>query len=106
MASQRFREAIIDVQTILIVGLLYWLLREEQSNAFLRTWLSDNFPLGLYLLAPLAVAGISGTLLVITVVRIVLYVTNRDLVLRSRGVLGGLNLLRKRLRVFISDKGR
>jgi len=106
MASQRFREAIIDVQTIFIVGLLYWLLREEQSNAFLRTWLSDNFPLGLYLLAPLTVAAISGTLLVITTVRIILFVTNRDLSLTSKGLLQGLNLLRNQLRAFISTRGR
>jgi hypothetical protein len=106
MAGPRLREGIIDLQTILIVGLLYWLLREEQSNAFLRTWLSDNFPLGLYLLAPLTVAAISGTLLVLTAVRIVLFVAKGDLVLRSWGVLRGLNLQRKRLRVFISNKGR
>jgi hypothetical protein len=105
MTSHRLREGIIDLQTILIVGLLYWLLREEQSNAFLRTWLSDNFPLGLYLLAPLTVAAISGTLLVLTVVRIVLFATDRDPVLGSNGVLRRLNFLRKRLEVFISTKG-
>jgi hypothetical protein len=105
MASHRLREAIIDVQTILIVGLLYWLLREEQSNAYLRTWLSNNFPLGLYLLAPLAVAAISGTLLVFTAIRIVLFVTNRDLTLGSGGVLRGLNFLRKQARIFNSIKG-
>jgi hypothetical protein len=104
MPSHRLREAIIDLQTILIVGLLYWLLREEQSNAFLRTWLSDNFPLGLYLLAPLTVAAISGTLLVLTVARIALFVTNRDLSQRSGGILRELNSVRKRLRVFISTK--
>ena len=82
MASHRLGEALIDIQTIIIVGLLYWLLREEQDNAFLRTWLVDNFPLGLYLLSPLAVVAISGTLLVLTVGRIVLFVngSNRTLV--------------------------
>jgi len=105
MTSQRLREAIIDLQTILIVGLLYWLLREEQSNAFLRAWLLDNFPLGLYLLAPLTVAAISGTLLVFTAIRIILFVTNRGLGRGSRGILRELNSLRKWLRVFISTKG-
>ena len=66
VANARLGEALIDIQTIVIIGLLYWLLTEEQSNPFLRTWLSDNFPLGLYILSPLAVAVISGTLLVVT----------------------------------------
>jgi len=81
VASHRLGEALIDIQTIIIVGLLYWLLREEQDNAFLRTWLFNNFPLGLYLLS-LTVVAISGTLLVLTVARIVLFVTgsNRTLV--------------------------
>jgi len=82
VANNRLGEALIDIQTIIIVGLLYWLLREEQDNAYLRTWLFNNFPLGLYLLSPLTVVAISGTLLILTVARIVLFVTdsNRTLV--------------------------
>src|SRR6266699_4948381 len=82
VTGNRLGEALIDIQTIIIVGLLYWLLREEQDNAYLRTWLFNNFPLGLYLLSPLTVVAISGTLLILTVARIVLFVTdsNRTLV--------------------------
>lgn len=81
------------------------MLREEQSNAFLRAWLSDNFPLGLYLLAPLTVAAISATMLVITGVRIALFVTDKDSPIRSKEMFRHLNSLKKKLRVFISTKG-
>ena len=105
MASHRLREALIDLQTIVIVGLLYWSLREEQANPFLRTWLSNNFPLGLYLLAPLTVAAISGTLLVITAARIVLFVTGGNISSGSRGVLRRLNTLKEQLRKSASTRG-
>jgi hypothetical protein len=105
MTSHGLREALIDLQTVAIVGLLYGLLREEQANAYLRTWLSNNFPPGLYLLAPLTVAVISGTLVVITAARIILFVTGRNVALRGRVVLRGLNTLKKQLREFASTKG-
>jgi hypothetical protein len=104
MASHRLREALIDLQTIVIVGLLYGLLREEQANPFLRIWLSDNFPLGLYILTPLAVATISGTLLVITAARVVLFVTGKNVSSGSNAALGRLDLLKTRLGYFVSSE--
>lgn len=103
--SHRLREALIDLQTIAIVGLLYWLLREEQANAFLRTWLSNNFPLGLFLLAPLTVAAISGALLLVTAARIVLFVTGKDSIFVGGKVLRGLSALERQLRKLVSTKG-
>ena len=103
MANHRLGEALIDVQTIIIVGLLYWLLREEQDNAFLRTWLSSNFPLGLYLLSPLTVVAISGTLLLITVARITLFVTGSNATL-VEAVRQRLKNLRGPLRDLASTK--
>jgi len=105
VASHRLGEALIDIQTIVIVGLMYWLLEEEQSNPFLRTWLSDNFPLGLYLLAPLTVAAISGTLLLLTAARIVLFVTGKNTTIVVGEVLRGLDVLERQLRKLVSTKG-
>lgn len=105
VANARLGEALIDIQTIVIIGLLYWLLTEEQSNPFLRTWLSDNFPLGLYILSPLAVAVISGTLLVVTAFRIGLFVTGRSMTFVGGEVLRGLSGLEIQLRKFVSTKG-
>jgi hypothetical protein len=105
MTSHGLREALIDLQTVAIVGLLYALLREEQANAFLRTWLSNNFPLGLYLLAPLTIAVISGTLVVVTAARIILFVRGRNVALGGRVVLRSLNILKKQLREFASTRG-
>ena len=93
LASTRLREALIDIQTIVIVGLLYWLLLEEQANTFLRTWLSDNFPLGLYFLSPLMVAAISGALLMVTLARIVFFVTGKNTALMGGQVLESLREL-------------
>jgi hypothetical protein len=104
MASHRLREALIDLQTIVIVGLLYGLLREEQANPLLRAWLSDNFPLGLYLLAPLTVAAISGTLLVITAARVFLFVTGKNVSSRSSAALGGLDTLKTKIGNFVSSE--
>src|SRR5437899_10496251 len=50
VAGHRLGEALIDIQTIIIVGLLYWLLREDQYYDYLRGWLSGNCPLRLSLL--------------------------------------------------------
>ncbi|HZY46779.1 MAG TPA: hypothetical protein VFE96_03175 [Candidatus Bathyarchaeia archaeon] len=102
MVDQRLREALIDVQTIIIVGLLYVLLREEQSNAYFRIWLSDNFPLGLYILAPLTVAAISATLLLITTVRVLIFVTNRDLVPETEKTINRLGKTARRSRLLVS----
>jgi hypothetical protein len=104
MAGHRLREALIDLQTIVIVGLLYGLLREEQANPFLRTWLSDSFPLGLYILAPLTVATISGTLLVVTAARVVLFVTGRNVSSGNSAALGKLDMLKTRLGNFVSSE--
>jgi len=105
MASHRLGEALIDVQTIVIVGLLYWLLSEEQSNPYLRAWLFDNFPLGLYLLAPLTVAAISGTLLIITLARILFFITGKNVTHVTGPVLGTLSRLNKLLREQASTNG-
>jgi hypothetical protein len=105
LASPRLSEALIDVQTMVIVGVLYWLLREEQSNPFLRSWLSDNFPVGLYILAPLTVAAISGALLVITLARIVFFVTGKNITLVGSRVLGRLESLDRQLRELASTRG-
>jgi len=104
VAGHRLGEALIDIQTIIIVGLLYWLLQEEQSNAYLRGWLSSNFPLGLYLLSPLTVAAISGTLLFITVFRIAFFVTGKDSALVGGEVLYLLRRQGKHLRELVSTK--
>jgi hypothetical protein len=84
---------------------LYWFLREEQSNPFLRVWLSSNFPLGLYLLSPLTVAAISGALLIITLVRIAFFVTGKNMTLVGGQVLERLSRLDGQLREFASTKG-
>jgi hypothetical protein len=102
MARYWLQEALIDLQTIVIVGLLYGFLREEQANAFLRTWLLANFPLGLYLLNPLMVVAISGTLMAITIVRIVLFVKGRNVALGGRLVLSRLKGVINQLRVLAS----
>jgi len=105
VASHRLGEALIDIQTIVIVGLLYWLLREEQSNPYLRSWLSSNFPLGLYLLSPLTVVAINGTLLVLTVFRIAFFVTGKNPAFVSGEALHLLKKQGKRLRQLVSTKG-
>ncbi len=105
MASHRLSEALIDIQTIVIVGLLYWLLREEQSNPYLRSWLSSNFPIGLYLLGPLTVVAISGTLLVITVFRIAFFVTGKNSAIVVGAVLHQLKRQGKELRELVSTRG-
>jgi len=102
--SNRLGEALIDIQTIIIVGLLYWLLREEQDNAYLRTWLFNNFPLGLYLLSPLTVVAISGTLLVLTVARIVLFVTGSKHTLVEE-ILLKLGEMKEQLQALASTRG-
>ncbi|HZD11893.1 MAG TPA: hypothetical protein VE177_00035, partial [Candidatus Binatus sp.] len=105
VASHRLSEALIDIQTIIIVGLLYWLLREEQSNSYLQNWLSSNFPLGLYLIIPQVVAAISGTLLVITVLRISIFVTGRSPTLVGDSAVVFLRSTGKQLREFASTRG-
>ncbi len=44
MPNQRLSSAIIGIQALVIVGLLYWLLRESQANPFMRAWISQNTP--------------------------------------------------------------
>jgi hypothetical protein len=104
MVSDWLHEALIDLQTIIIVGLLYAILREEQANAFLRTWLSENFLLGLYLLNPLTVAAFSGALMAVTIVRIVRFVTGWKIALGARLALHRLYKLNW-LRVLAPSRG-
>ncbi len=61
----RVTEIFLSLQTLVIILLLYWADLEDRSNAFLRTWLSQNFPVGLILLNEWVVGGaITGLLLV------------------------------------------
>ncbi len=48
--QKRRTELLLASQTIIISLLLYWMFLESQSNAYLRTWLTQNFPIGLVLL--------------------------------------------------------
>jgi hypothetical protein len=105
MARQWLAEIMIDLQTIVIVVLLYSLLREEQANAFLRTWLADNFPLGLYLLNPFAVVAIIAVLITTTVGRIIFLITDRETTHLGREILHKMTGLNKRLREFTSTLG-
>jgi hypothetical protein len=105
MVSHRLSEVLTDLQTIAIVVLLYALLREEEANAFLRTWLSENFPLGLYLLSPFTVVAVSATLMTITVGRLVSFVTGRKATPLGNEILLRLNGLRKHLRELASTRG-
>ena len=50
MDQKRLTELLLAAQTIIISLFLYWLFLEGQSNAYLRTWLTQNFPIGLTLL--------------------------------------------------------
>ncbi len=105
MVSPRFREVVTDLQTIAIVGLLYSLLREEQANAYLRTWLAENFPLGLYLLNPYTVIAVCATLMTITVGRLAFFITGKNARPFGNDLLRGLTGLPKHLREFASTHG-
>src|SRR5215471_8258731 len=50
LTSERLTAIFLSSQTVLTSLLLYWMLLETESNAFLRTWLLQNFPIGLTLL--------------------------------------------------------
>src|SRR5690349_7376708 len=62
--DKRRTEILLISQTILISLLLYWMFLESQSNAYFRTWLSQNLPIGLTLLNPWVV-GLAITELVL-----------------------------------------
>src|SRR6267378_7230011 len=65
--SHKLRTEILLVsQTVIISLLLYWMLLETQSNSFLKSWLSQNFPLGLVLLNPWVVAAAIAELALVT----------------------------------------
>jgi hypothetical protein len=105
MASHRLNEVLVDLQTIGIVVLLYSLLREEQANAYLRTWLGENFPLGLYLLNPYTVIAVCATLMTITVGRLAFFIAGRNARPFGKDFLRGLNALPKHLRELASTRG-
>ncbi len=50
MDQKRRTELLLASQTTIISLLLYWMFLESQSNAYFRTWLTQNFPIGLLLL--------------------------------------------------------
>jgi hypothetical protein len=62
--DKRRTEILLISQTIFISLLLYWMFLESQSNAYFRTWLSQNLPIGLTLLNPWVV-GLAITELVL-----------------------------------------
>src|SRR3989442_8044530 len=65
--SHKLRTEILLVsQTVIISLLLYWMFLETQSNSFLKSWLSQNFPLGLVLLNPWVVAAAIAELALVT----------------------------------------
>src|SRR2546426_7730677 len=65
--SHKLRTEILLVsQTVIISLLLYWMFLETQSNSFLKTWLSQNFPLGLVLLNEWVVSAAIVELALIT----------------------------------------
>ncbi len=63
MLKQRLYKAIVVFQSLIIVGLLNWLLIESQSNPFMGLWFSQNFPIGTVLLKGPVVIGFSVLLL-------------------------------------------
>jgi hypothetical protein len=105
MVRPRLNEVLTALQTIAIVVLLYALLREEEANAFFRTWLSENFQLGLYILTPFTVAAVSATLMTITVGRLVFFVAGRRATPMGKEIHHGLNGLTTSLREFASTPG-
>src|SRR5712692_898593 len=105
LPGRRLREVILVVETIAIIGLLYWLVREEQANPVLRSWLSSNFPLGLYLLDPWGAVGISGTLIAIVVGWIVVLEKGEITSLGSRGTLLAKNWLKRTFQRFPLRRG-
>ncbi|HEV2119456.1 MAG TPA: hypothetical protein VGS11_05060 [Candidatus Bathyarchaeia archaeon] len=65
--SHKLRTEILLVsQTVIISLLLYWTFLETQSNSFLKSWLSQNFPLGLVLLNPWVIAAAITELALVT----------------------------------------
>ena len=65
--SHKLRTEILLVsQTVIISLLLYWMFLETQSNSFLKSWLSQNFPLGLVLLNAWVVAAAIAELALVT----------------------------------------
>src|SRR5260370_12803153 len=64
-SRKRVTEIFLSLQTLVITLLLYSTYLEERSNAYFRTWLSQNFPIGLIILDEWIVGGaITGLLLV------------------------------------------
>jgi hypothetical protein len=63
---ERYTQIFLSLQTTTITFLLYSMSLEELSNAFFRTWLSQNFSLGLILLSEWAVAAAIAGLLLVT----------------------------------------
>src|SRR5260370_4435541 len=64
-SRKRVTEIFLSLQTLVITLLLYWTYLEHRSNAYFRTWLSQNFPIGLIMLNEWIVGGaITGLLLV------------------------------------------
>jgi hypothetical protein len=66
LSRKRRTEILLVLQTLVITILLYWMFLESHANAFFRTWLSQNFPLGLVLLNEWIVASAITELFLVT----------------------------------------
>jgi hypothetical protein len=65
-SSKRVTEIFLSLQTLVTTLLLYWTYLEDRSNAYFRTWLSQNFPIGLIILNEWVVGGAITGLLFVT----------------------------------------
>ncbi|HEY4823384.1 MAG TPA: hypothetical protein VIH83_06850 [Candidatus Bathyarchaeia archaeon] len=63
MARRRITESLLIIEAVVIIGFLYWFSLESRANAFLRTWMLQNFPPGLVLLDERMVLAVTGGIL-------------------------------------------
>jgi len=63
MARRRITESLLIIEAVVIIGFLYWFSLESRANAFLRTWMLQNFSLGLVLLDERMVLAVTGGIL-------------------------------------------
>lgn len=70
--NRRLASAIVLAQTLTIVGLLYWLVRESEANPFLGLWASQNLPFLGVVLNQVVLFIAMGTVFVVTGVWILL----------------------------------
>ena len=66
LERRRLTRVLLFAQAATITGLLFWLYRENQTNDFMRAWLSRNFPAGLFLLSEWTVVGVGAGFIILT----------------------------------------